>query len=283
MPEPEAAQPDYESMSLEQLDAVLEGRTVPESAPTDAPAPAAEPETPPQPTPEATPTAEPPAPDQPAEPEFDAQHEIELLKAQVEQAELGRKHWEQVAGRHGSKIGFLEEQLRARATAPLTPTPADDGGDVDAPASPPPAPRAERDRLASWAVAQAARGAYHSFLQQNPDYAEHAAQLQAYAQERGVNPDAILLSNDPGQVEAEVTGLLNGHLLHVQQQRVAARIEALKAKRAESTTRAADARRAASTSAAGVRSAPPQQPKKLDEMTLEELDAVMEQSTGGRW
>jgi len=298
---PPEAQPTnpYEQMTLEELDAVLEGRVPAPSEPTDAPAgteappvaaqpPAAPSEQlPPQPTSEATPapSAEAPSAEQPTEPaEFDARREIELLEARLEQESLGRKHWEQVAGRHGSKIGFLEEQLRARAAMPsappLEPSDADEPASTSVPSAPPPA---GRDRLATWAVAQAARGAFHSFVQQNPDYAEHAKGLGEYARAHGVDPDAILLSNDPGQVEAEVNGLLSGHLLHIQQQKVAARITELQAKRAESTARAADARRAASTSAAGVRSAPPPQAKTLKDMSLEELDAVMDQQTGGRW
>jgi hypothetical protein len=264
--------PDFDSMSLEELDKLMADGVV-ESDPEEAPDP--------QPEVSAVPAVEevPAAPEEPA-PEEPPPSDLDILRAEMEELKAKAKHWEEVAGRNGGRVGWLERQIgefaKARAAAPEEAS-YEESREPSAPAAP------RTDDFALWAVKKAAQSARDQFIAAHPDYAPHLPELANYLQAIGYDGQSVLATNNPEYVETEFTRVFREHKSSVDAVQAAKNKELLLERRADSTRRLQEAKTKATVSGSGGTPPPKLRPKTFNEMTLEELDAAMQQSTGGRW
>jgi len=128
MAESTPATPDYDSMSLEEIEAEFErtggvNQEEPVAAPAPEPAPepepvAAEPEA--DPAPQVVSEDAPPedAPAEPTEPEIDDRDlEMQEMRLQMERMQLDRQHFEHLAGKNATAVGDLRQELQAVSAA----------------------------------------------------------------------------------------------------------------------------------------------------------------------
>jgi hypothetical protein len=242
-----------------------------------------------QPEPEPAPTepveetpAETPAPP-PDEPKVEdpapvEDLDLELRKAQEAEFEARAKHWEQVAGRHGSEIGTLRKtitDLQARLTQPAQ----EDGGYQDQPA---PTPQATSDDpVRQWALQQAIHAATYQFGAAHPDANEMEAEIGQYLKNSGLGPLSDM--TDPNAVQVEAQRRLDEAYWNVRAGREAARRAELTTKKAAQVAGLTAAKQRAATSGAGAPAPPRPVAKTPTEMSLAEMEAELKALTGGKW
>lgn len=216
--------------------------------------------------------------EEPKEPDYDKEH----MQSMLAEFEARAKHWEQVAGRHGGEIGFLKQKLASMSQP--RPQSSDQEFEAEEPSETVRQPQTRSDdTLKSWAVKRAAQDALAAFHQKHSDAQEALPKVAEYLQKIGYRPDDILYADDPATAERETTRVLEEAYWAVRADVEAARRAELAAQRAEQTAKAAEAKKKAAVSASGAM--PPKKPqgKKLEDMTLEELEAAIQKETGGRW
>lgn len=286
-----ADEKDFESMTVEQLDALLEAGEG-NKAPEPPPEPPAEPE--PEPTPpaqETPPVAEPVTPETPAEPE-QPPSEMEELRALVEAEraarEADRKRLESLQGRVAGQEGFWKQKYEE-----LQRTLGPDRSDDTEPEAEPSAvrgegrttPRGERpiaDPISTWAVSVAVQQAAAAFHQSHPDTQEMAEEFKQYYASSGYDPSRILTANDPLEASRLATLALEEAYLNVKAQRQAKRYEELREKRATQFRVSEDQKRKAVISGSGGSPPPKPKPKSYGEMTADEADAELRRLYGDR-
>lgn len=268
---------DPEKMSQEEIEQALHDAAVGAITDSDI-AGEAEPE--PQPEPEApTPEPEPePQPEESAqEPEVS---EADILKAQLAEMEARAQHWERVAGNHAGKLGFLEQRLSNLEAAPVRQPETYEEAEI--PAAPPAA--TDRDgSYKTWVVAQAIKSGVEDFRMEHPDAQEFNEGIATYLQESGYNPKMILESNDPLRAQLESKRILEEAYFAARAGKEAIRRSELVQKRADQIKNMEQLKKKSAPSASG--NAPPPKPtqKSPQEMSREELDAALQEATGGRW
>lgn len=271
------SEPDYDSMSLEELDRLMSGgEPAPkEPAPTDEPASETEPVAE-EPTSETEPVAEeePEKEDEP-EPEPDPRDLI------IQELEARVKHFESLAGRNAGELGFVKQQLRKLNEAHKQTVRSDDDT-FDADSEPEPerrtAPRRERSRddVATWAVSQAVQQAVNDFGRQHPDVAEMQEAIGAYLKQSGYDPSAVLESDSPVEAAKETRRVLEEAYWHSKASTASERRKAAETKRAAQIPQLEKAKRKAAISGTGGAPPPKPQPKTYEQMTLEELEAELQ-------
>lgn len=256
-------EPDFESMSVEDLDKLMEHPELIGQAPeTPAPEPVAEV----KPTPEAAPEpvkAEEPAP---VEEDLDAK----IRDTRIEEYEAKAKHWESVAGKHAGELGFLRGEIKQLRDAQLRAPEADSHAYDERPA---PAPPARVDSVTQWAVQKSVEEATGKFLSGHPDYdTEMHKEMAEYLQKSGYDPKAVMESADPVWAAREAERALEEAYWHSKARRTAAVRADLETRRATQTAKAKDAKVQAAVSGSGG-SAPPATPEKpVAEMSVAELE-----------
>jgi len=285
------AEKSLDEMSLDELDAVLDGRapvvdevsegeeTTEESVAEEVvEEPTAEVEEVEATTEEAT-----EEPEQPAEPEPEQQQ----IDESAELRALAKK-WEAVAGRHGGEIGYLKkanQTLKEQLEQAIAGRPQENEEDQEYAQprrDPAPLPRAREDKIAQWATKQAISTTAAQFVADHPEYKDHINDLQQYMADSGI--DLSLAGDlDPETIQRDTNRILTEHYWHVRAKLDAAIVAERKAKRAEQTEKLPEAKRRAATTGSGARAAPKPREKTLDEMTLDELDKMLQTGTGGQW
>lgn len=236
--------------------------------------------------PEATLEAE---PAEPAEPEpgtptdTEPPDEAEILRLRLEAYEAEQRKLEaKLAGRDAGERGYIQqlkrqiEELRAGngATEP-------EEGDLDDPAPRPRrSPSPQQDAIASWAVSQAVSVAGAEFTAAHSDFSELQSDIQAYVGKSGFDPQTILLSNDPIAAGREVTRVLQEAYWHVKAERKRAHVAELQKRRADSMRGVEEAKKKAAISAPGSSTPPPKKQKKIEDLSLEELQARVSRFAG---
>jgi hypothetical protein len=270
---------ELDQMSDEALEAALvvagQGEPEPE-LPTEPapppPPPAAEAAPPAESTP--PPTAEATAP--PADPEVS---ELDILRAENAELMARSKHWEEVSGRIGGRIGWLEQQLKVR---PATP-PADDDPGTELSEVPARAPVQPDDPYRSYVISLAISQAGQEFMQTAPDLQEMWPAMGKYISEHH-NPARLIESNDPIFALSETKRVLSAAYSAADAERKASRKSELVQKRAEQIKSAEEAKKRASLSAPGGVPPPAPRSKTANEMSDAELDGALGDATrGARW
>lgn len=270
---------DLENMSLKDLERGMDEALNPPPVTPTEPEPAQAPEA--QVEEAASPTPETP---QEPQPEAQAPDDMELLRSELSETLSRVKHFEQVAGRNAGENGFLKQQI-ARLESQLHSVRAgEDQGEYQRPQeNAPPQPTIKSDPLTTWAIQQAVEKAGYLFTQANPDVGEHWQGMQEYMGKFNPDTNPILNSNNPMEAQEGATRMLQEAYWHVRANKEAARRQELLQRRADQTSKLAQAKQLASVSGSG--SAPPPKPKEksMDEMSFEELEREMLKQTGGRW
>lgn len=291
---------DPEQMSEEELESALSGAEVrtpgypPEHEPDpepveEAPVEPAEQQVEPAPdTPEQAPEEtqeETPADDTPTAEDISALEREELI-ARLEATEAQAKKWEQVAGRHGGRMGFLENRLKALSQQPAVPMNEDtEYGEQEQATQRPQRPAApSTDPMTTWAVQQAMQSGVSEFRSKYPDSAEHDQAIGQYLNSQGYNTAPILESNDPSFAQNETRRVLEEAYWHVISDVRNARKAELAERRASQTEKLKAAKQRAAPSATATTAPPKPKAKSEADMSDEELDAAMRKATAGqRW
>jgi hypothetical protein len=269
-----------EPASLDEIEAALAQAIKADTGPTVQPEPEPAPTEPVEETPAVT---DPPLavePEVPAEPPAE-DLDLELRKAQEAKFEASAKHWEQVAGRHGSEIGLLRKtisDLQARITQPEQDA---DGGYVDPPAQR--EPSTAPDALRLWANQQAINAAAAEFAAAHPDAETMHAEVGGYLQASGFDAKALMASSDPLAVQTEARRALGEAYWHARSAKEAARISELQTKKAAQVAGLEAAKKRAAVSATASAPAPRTVQKSVDEMDVKELASALDKETGGKW
>lgn len=272
---------EHDELSDEQLEAAL-AETVGQEEPSPEPV---VPEPPAPEPPAAEPAAEPSESveqEAAAEPEPEVS-ELDILRAQLAEVEARAKHWEEVSGRNGGRMGFLEQKLQQvlqQQAAPPSDDYAGETPETETPRQPAPTPG---DPYRSYVIGLAVQQAGQEFARTTPDAGELWPSIEKYIGENH-NPSTILLSEDPQFAAAETMRVLNAAYLHADAERKATRKTELMQRRADQIKLADEAKKKASLSAPGGSSAPMPKPKTSDEMSDSELDSALKEATrGARW
>ena len=146
---------------------------------------------------------------------------------------------------------------------------------------PPPAPNTDATTL--WAVREAISRAGTRFQASHPDATEHQEEMLKHLAASGYNAARVIETNDPAFADAETTRALEDAYYRVRTERQAALRKSLEAKRADQLASLSKAKKTATISGSGSSAPPPSKPKSTDDMTVDELDAALQQDTGGRW
>jgi hypothetical protein len=253
------------------------------------------------PAPEPEPATEPPAADTSPEPPKEETPETppeaptvdqldqQILEKRVEAAEALAKHWETVAGRHGGELGFIKQklaQLEARQTGAHAPAPPVSEPDEFEPAAEPPTPTAPpptdgvvSNKVASWAIAQAIGNGAQQFFSAHPDALQtegFRSEMETYMQQQG-DQTRLLFTDDPVAAQRGAMDLLSEAYHHVAAVRRSSAIEELQRQRADQISNMDQAKAQATISSSGSPAPQPPGPKALEDMTEDELDAVLQE------
>jgi hypothetical protein len=237
---------------------LVDETSVPQEPPPPEPPPVQEPPPAPEPTPE---------PEVPAEPDLDQ----ELLRAREAELEARAKHWEGIAGRHGSELGQLRKALQELQARVARPEQSEGAFEQDPPA--PPVPSRQDEAFKSWAIQQAAAAGEMEFRAAHPDAREYEADMKDYLVKSGFDAQSILLANDPAAAQRDVNRTFTDAYWAVKATRESARVAELRTKKAAQMASLEEAKRRASTTAAATPPTPPVKAKTIDEMSESELDA----------
>jgi hypothetical protein len=218
--------------------------------------------------------------EQPKADEPDLDHE--MRSAREQEWEARAKHWEQIAGRHGSELGALRKvvaELQVRTSQPAQP--ADEFQQQDAT---PPSPKpATEDPFRLWALRQAAVEGYQAFQSAHPDAKEYGDGIKKYLEDSGYNAESILVANDPGYAQQEVSRVFTEAYWKVKADAQAARAAELREKKATQTAALRSAKEKAATSATASTPAPRPVEKDIKDMSIAELESALDKETGGTW
>ena len=271
---------EQDDMSLEQLEAAMaelsqepkaevpaaDADPEPEKEPEkDDQAPAAEKE----PEPEEVKPVDAPAPAE------EIPSELDVLKAQLAANQSALEHFKSVSGRNAGEADFLrskmkdlERQFTVRAEA---------GDDPDTTRPEP----ATNDRVSEWTTRQALTVGSAQFFDSNPGAKEFMPQITAYLQSN--DRSNVIVPGDPMATQERVKGILQEAYWGARQEHEAAHAAALSTKRATQIANLDRAKKVSAPSASG--GAPPKKDtaKKIDDMSIKELESALAHETGGRW
>jgi len=266
---------DLDDLSVEQLEAILNDtskraefeaeETVEAVVPEPEPEPAAEVE---QDTPE-TVEAEGTTP----EPEQDL--EKEARDAVIAELEARVRAQESRLGKFAGEADYWRKKAEGRPPEPRQEEPALDFSE-DEPKPRPSVPM-RRDSTTAWVVTQAITAGANDFVAKNPEAGELQADMAAYLQSIGHDPSAVLESDDPIMAQRETYRVLDEAYWHVKAAKSAQLRADIETRKAEQFSRQKEAKARASVSASGSTQAARPKSKTLDEMSVEELGAILDQ------
>ena len=287
---------ELDDLTVEELDGLMKNPDalgelmhpdIPAEPPAEPPAPPATPERGPEPPP--APEQPPSPPGEPAEPDVS---DAEILKARVEAAEAASKRWETIAGRHAGELGHIRQKMKEWegrfAAPPIAPATEDQG--LDEEPEPPPrrtapvaAPRSpENDAIRDWACRQALAQATAEFGAKHEDFGDMQKDISEYIEKMGPDVPDLLAGGDPNRTHRAVSSLLEEARDAVVSARRSAKVRELEQRRADQTTKLAEAKQKAASSAPGSTPPEPAPQKGLDDMTAAELDAMLIKMAGKR-
>ena len=286
--------PEIEEMSLDDLQKLVDWPQEFEKAvarevitpeqPEESSEPEPEPEATPEPVePEASTEPEPetepePVEEAPKEPSAE-ELEAEILRARFEALEAHTKKMEaKMAGREAGEKGYIK-QLKAqieelRSGAARQPDP--DYGEPEPEIRRPQVTPAEPNSVTTWAINNAVQQAAAQFSQGHPDLQEVQESLQAYLQESGYDPQAILLTNDPIAAGRETTRVLEEAYWHAKAATRQSRVAELETKRADQVRGLENAKKKAAISGSGGTPPAPPVRKSTKDLSVAELEKQMD-------
>ena len=284
-----AAEPDYESMSVEQLEGLMTG-TEPAAEEVDTASedvvedeveatPEPDPDTPPV-EPEAETDPKPEAADEEAPPDQETllreQVEVERKKMEADMA-LQRAHASRLAG----EIGFLKQQLQARrAPEPQQPELREDvdySGDDRLTLLQRKLESLETQKRQE-SVDQAIAGALQGFSSLMGEVSPE--ELKPAAEKFVGDWQQALDSTDPGTAGAMAKAVLTRIAADVEESRFLVKKQAAEERRAAMTQNLTKQKKAATISGAGAAAPPKPRQKTYDEMTVEELEVELNKLSG---
>jgi len=271
--------PALKNLSLDQLQELVEWPSKMAEAVAQEPEPAQMPE-PDEPTPsDPTPVPETPpevaqeaAPVKPVEP---SQEDIdrELLASRIEAAEAHAKKLEaKLVGREAGENGYiqqLKERIR-RLESGVDPEPVQ----YQEPSESAPV-QDTKDGLKAWAIQQATKEAFSSFMASHVDSSELEQEMTKYLQDSGFDGSRLTQLGDPIAAAREVTRMLDESYWSVKESRVRSRVAELQTRKADQVRGLEEAKRRATSSAAGSPTPPLAPRKTTSELSLSELEARM--------
>lgn len=264
---PPESEPDYDSMSLEELDRLIAGEKPPEPE-ESAPEPVENPEPDPEPEPQAA----------AAEPEPEKEPEPDTKDLLIQELEARVKHFESLAGRNAGELGFVKQQLRKLQEAQQRRPTEEDTFESEPEQERRPVQRREptRDDVAAWAVSQAVSQALAEFGRQHPDAAELQEAIGAYLKQSGYDPKDILESDSPVEAAKQTLSVLEGAYWHAKAEVKAKARQEAETRRTAQIPQVEKAKRKAVISGAGAAPPPKPKPKAFEDMSVDELEAEIQ-------
>lgn len=284
-PGEQTATPDYDSMSDEQLDALLTEGEPPEQEPEPEPEQPVETETE-SPEPEDAAPAE--TTDQPEAVEEEDPADV-ATRLRFEELELHNKKLEAAAQRRAGEVGYLRQQLTAMQTAPA-PVAGDPDESTEVEIEPerrtlsrpevpvmPTTRNSQTDFMVDLAIERASR----EFAATNPDAGDMGEDIKSYILEKHADfENACYSQGDPAFAMTHTTRTLEEAYYHAKHRRVSSARKDAEEKRAAQIKDLREKKKQATVSASGSSPPPRAKPKSVSEMTDEEMEAHFEEEAG---
>lgn len=260
---------DINSLSIEQLEDLMEHPEKKEEFLAEPEPKTTEPEPVPEP---ATQDVETPVEETPAEPapEPEVDYDRQALLAQLEELQARQRQMDSKTGRLAGELDYWRKRAEQKPESPAT----DDR--IDEPEEPKPVNQPKRDSTTAWVVAQAAREGFVQFSSEHPDSKEMLEDIDKYLKDTNYDASRILLSEDPLEAQKETQRAFGEAYWHVKAERAAKIRAEVETKRAEQFARQKEAKQRASVSASGSVPPPQPKPKTFNDMTDKELEAELD-------